>query len=199
MRRITLRRVNNCLLAAIILLNLYVIAGPFIPAITFWWQINHSQKTQQLSQQINHKTPASIIPVPADNRLIVPSMLIDQPILEGSIASTYATLDKGIWRWPNGSTPDKGSNTILIGHRFTYTNPRGVFYELDKIKIGDEIAIWWQGKEYLYKTTTISIVSPYDLDVLNQSPQAELTLYTCTPTWNPINRLIVVSQLENAQ
>ena len=124
-------------------------------------------------------------------------MLLDQPILDGPMRSRYAILNTGIWRWPLASTPDKGGNTVLIGHRFTYTNPRGVFYFLNKIAIGNEIGMFWGNHKYLYKVVTINVVSPTDTNIENNTPSPELTLFTCTPLWLPKDRLVVVANLES--
>lgn len=123
-------------------------------------------------------------------------MLLQTRIYEGPVSQTYKILDKGIWRWPLGSTPDKGGNTILIGHRFTYTNPRGIFYNLDKLKVGQEIGVIWNNKKYLYKVTDTKVVPPSATNILNQTSDSRLTLYTCTPTWNPKDRLVVTAILE---
>ena len=124
-------------------------------------------------------------------------MLLNQPILEGSVKDTYSILNHGIWRWPAGSTPDKGSNTILIGHRFTYTQPKGVLYYLNKVKMGDEIGLWWNNKQYVYKVTNISEVPPTQTSIEDPTPDARLTIFTCTPLWLPKDRLVVVAELEN--
>jgi sortase A len=112
------------------------------------------------------------------------------------VSQQYKTLDKGIWRWPRSSTPDKGGNTVFIGHRFTYTNPRGVFYFLNKIKLSDEIGVFWNNKKYLYKVTSVSQVPPNDTAIEDNTPQPELTLFTCTPLWLPKDRLVIVANLE---
>ena len=95
-----------------------------------------------------------------------------------------------------GRTPDRGGNTVLIGHRFTYTTPRGVFYYLNKVKLNDEIGLWWNNKEYLYRVSGIKEVKPTDTAVENATTQPQLTLFTCTPLWLPKDRLVVVAQLE---
>ncbi|HEY5442771.1 MAG TPA: sortase [Candidatus Saccharimonadales bacterium] len=187
-----LSRINNLLLALIILINGYIIAGPFVPGLLFHWQ-SHSGQRQALQRKIH--SPATSLP-PQPNAVIIPSMLLDQPILEGTIANQYKTLNNGIWRWPRGSTPDHGGNTVLIGHRFTYTNPRGVFYFLNKVKMGDEIGVVWNNKSYTYKVASINEVPPTDTAIENQSAQPELTLFTCTPLWLPKDRLVVVADLE---
>lgn len=189
-----LTKINNLLLCLIILINLYIIVAPLVPSVIFWWQSNHTNRKQALTTQIQHAKPSKSQP----NHIVIPSMLLNQPILEGPVSKQYAILDKGIWRWPDSSTPDKGGNTTLLGHRFTYTDPRGVFYFLNKVKMGDEIGMFWNSKEYLYKVSNISEVSPTDTAIENPTKDARLTLFTCTPLWLPKNRLVVVAELEHS-
>jgi LPXTG-site transpeptidase (sortase) family protein len=194
----TLHRTNNVLLTLIILVNLYVVLAPFTPALIFWYKTHQTSTRGTLNHIIAHPQQQATTSSPAalnQNSLVVPAMLLSTPILEGPVWKEYTTLNEGVWRWPNGSTPDKGGNTILIGHRFTYTDPRGIFYELNKVAVGDQMGIFWSGKEYLYAATTVSTVSPTQTDILQQTTQPELTLYTCTPTWNPRYRLVVVADL----
>jgi len=195
--RVSLSGINNFLLALIILVNGYIIVAPLLPSFIFSFQ-NHSGKQAQLTQKI-HPKHSTVPAVPQPNHIVIPSMQLDQPLLEGSVANQYKVLNQGIWRWPSSSTPDKGGNTVLIGHRYTYTNPRGVFYFLNKVKPGDEIGLWWNNKEYLYKVATVTQVPPNDAAIENQTTQPELTLFTCTPLWLPKDRLVVVANLENNQ
>lgn len=125
-------------------------------------------------------------------------MLLDQPILEGTIAQEYKVLDQGIWRYSKGSTPDKGGNTVLIGHRFTYTIPKGVFYYLNKVSIGDNIGVFWNQKEYLYTVDSINVVPPNDTAIEKNSSNSELTLFTCTPLALPKDRLVIVANLDSS-
>jgi len=196
---VKLSKINNVLLTLIILVNGYIILAPLLPAVIFWWDNRGGARVDQLTAEVH--APANAQPdakpaPPEPNHVIIPSMLLDQPIYDGPVSQTYSILDKGIWRWPNGSTPDKGGNTTLIGHRFTYTNPKGVFYYLNKVKIGDEIGVWWNNKKYVYKVATISEVPPTDTAIEDNTPDPELTVFTCTPLWLPKNRLVVVAKLE---
>ncbi len=188
---VKLSKINNLLLVLIILVNGYVIVAPAVPALIFGWQ-NHQGKQRQLTRAIH---PAKTNQ-PQPNHIIIPSMLLNQPILEGSIAQQYKVLNNGIWRFPHSSTPDKGGNTVLIGHRFTYTNPRGIFYFLNKVKVNDEIGVWWNNKEYSYKVVTVAEVRPTDTAIEANTTNPELTLFTCTPLWLPKDRLVIVAGLE---
>ncbi len=189
---------NNLLLGAIIVINAYVILTPIIPSLAFAIG-SHSGQRQALTNKIQHSLTetdgatnnASVTNQP--NSLIVPSMLLDQPILEGR--DTYAVLNKGILRVQTSSTPDKGGNTVLIGHRFTYSIPKGVFYHLDKLAVGDEIGITWNNKPYRYQVATVKVVPPTETSVQDATDNAQLTLYTCTTLLWPKDRLVVIARL----
>jgi len=185
-----LSKTNNVLLILIIAVNAYILASPFLPQAVFWVTSHDHKEVTKLQQQVHDPAPKQHQP----NRLTVPAMLLNEPIYDGT--DTYAELNKGIWRWPSGGTPDKVGNTILIGHRFTYTTPRGVFYLLDKVKIGDEIGLVWNDKKYIYKVNETKVVSPTQTNILAPTTKPTLTLYTCTPLWWPKQRLVVTASLE---
>jgi LPXTG-site transpeptidase (sortase) family protein len=195
--KLQLRTLNSILLVLIIVVNGYVIGAPLLPALIFNYE-KHGNRQSTLVRTIHDATSQTnkIALNNSPNSVIIPSMLLDQPILEGSIAQTYHILDQGIWRWPNGSTPDKGGNTVLIGHRFTYTNPKGVFYYLNKVAIGNQVGVFWNHQEYLYEVQKIEQVSPNDTAIEANTSNPELTLFTCTPLLLPKDRLVVVADLE---
>lgn len=198
--RVKLSRINTLLLALIILINGYIIIAPVIPIISFWWADHDGHRAAELHQQLHppKTVPSSAAPVNHENSVIIPSMLLDQPIHEGPVTQTYAILNKGIWRWPASSTPDKGSNTVILGHRFTYTQPKGVLYYLNKVKLNDEIGLWWNNKLYTYKVSDIREVDPSSASIENPTNDARLTIFTCTPLWLPHDRLVVVAELEKS-
>jgi LPXTG-site transpeptidase (sortase) family protein len=189
-----LNKINNLLLGLIIIINLYVIAAPLLPKLTFWWGNRGGTRQQELTRQIHKATRTPAVAQP--DSVTIPSMLLENsPIQEGR--DTYAELNKGVWHKWNTSTPDKGGNTVLLGHRFTYTNPRGVLYYLDKVREGDEIGLTWGGKHYLYKVASVQEVAPTDIAVEAPTTDPRLTIYTCTPLWLPHNRLVVTAKLES--
>jgi LPXTG-site transpeptidase (sortase) family protein len=195
-----LPRINNLLLVVVIFTNLYVIAVPFLPQLLFAID-KQTGKQQQLEAAIkpsnspSGSSGATTPPAEQGNRLIIPSMVLDQPVVEGT--NMYRALDQGVWRWPGGSTPDKGGNTVMLAHRFTYTLPKGVFYFLDKVKVGDDIGVTWNNKKYLYTVKQTKVVNPTQTEILNATTTPTLTLYTCTPLWLPKNRLVVVAELSS--
>jgi LPXTG-site transpeptidase (sortase) family protein len=189
-----LRRVNTILFTLIVIINVYVIAAPLLPQVTYWWNSHHTHKQAQLQQLISK--PRTVAPTPGPNRLIIPAMMLNQQTLEGPENDWFNLLYRGIWRWPGSSTPDKGGNTVFLSHRFSYTGPRGAFYYLNKLQVGDTIGVVWNHKTYTYNVVSSQTVPPTDTAIENNSPDAEITLFTCTPLWHPVDRLVVVAKLK---
>jgi LPXTG-site transpeptidase (sortase) family protein len=187
-----LSRVNTLLLVGIILVNGYIIAAPLAPMLTFWIQRHATNQLEQLADQLH--LPVSKTPYqPGDNRIIIPSMLLNAPINEGP---NLRAARSGTWHRPHTGSPERGGNTVVVAHRFTYTNPRGTFYYLDKVKVGDEIGVFWSGKRYLYKVSEVKTVPPTDTAIEAATGRPQLTLYTCTPLWLPKDRLVVIAKPE---
>lgn len=187
---ISLRRVNHVLFGLTLLIDCYIIAAPFLPGIVGAPVSASPATVTRLTQKVAARPQQS-----QPNQLIIPGIQLDQTIHEGQ--DTYGELAKGVWRWPGGSTPDQGSNTVLLGHRFTYTDPEGVFYFLDKIKVGDSLGLIWNNESYSYKVVNVSVVTPDHVEILKPTMQPTLTVYTCTPTWWPKDRLVITARLES--
>ncbi len=193
-----LHHVNNLLFTLVMLITLYLVAAPLLPQLTYWWDAHHSNRQAQLQRLIQRpRTSAQRNTAsPGPNSLIIPGMMLNAPTLEGPEGDWFDLLYKGIWRWPGSSTPDKGGNTVFLAHRFSYTGPRGAFYYLDKLKIGDDIGVVWNGKTYTYSVVSSQTVSATDTAIENNTTDARITLFTCTPLWHPVDRLVVVAKLK---
>ena len=181
-----LRTINDFLSVAVIVLALYVLAWPHLPNLA--WRAKHlSQPTAtELNQQAKAETPK----ISDQNTLSIPRLSLQQPVNEGA---NISALRNGTWRRPNTSTPEKGGNTVIVGHRLTYDGP-AVFYHLDKVQVGDPIVLYWQSKKYEYSVSEIKVVPPSEIAVESGTPDARLTLYTCTPLWSAKDRLVIVAK-----
>lgn len=182
---ITLRRFNNILGALLICLALYIIVWPFLPGLNWWVRHDIPLVSSITAPKVNVKQ------IPAENTLIVPALGMREKIFEGE---SVFTVNQGVWRRPQTSTPDQSSNTVLVGHRFTYTG-QSVFYNLDKVRNDDEIIIYWSGKAYTYKVDKISTVPPEAVEVEAPTDESILTLYTCAPLLTAKDRLVVTARL----
>lgn len=194
-----LRNINNFLLATILIFGFYIIISPYAPL--FFNKLNNPKNISIYDKipyessiaQANGLDSRKLKPTPKENRIIIPKMGLDSPILE---SENKEILDQGIWRRPNTSNPENGSNTVIVAHRFLYTktNKNDTFYFLDKLEENDLITVFWNGKDYNYKVKKVKVVEPEEISVENPSDKPILTLYTCTPILTAENRLVVIAE-----
>lgn len=198
-----LRRINFALLGLIVAVNLYTIALPFLPGLMYWLESQgETTITNSVPAYIKATQPASqgggTAPDPGQdcttNCLIVPRMMLNTTIYEGPVSDSFNLLKKGVWHLPFSVAPGESGNSVLAAHRFSYTGPRGLFYYLDKLKVGDEIGVDWNGTLHRYRVESSRTVPPTEVSVQQPTNDTRLTLYTCTPLFNPVNRLVVVAK-----
>ena len=138
---------------------------------------------------VTAKTASRDVVTTTHNKIIIPRMRVNTTILEGS---TESVLNKGLWRIPGTSNPAVGGNMVIAGHRYKWLPPSNkTFWDIDKLKVGDMIEVNWEGKRYLYRVSTISIVTPDRVDILNNTAESKLTLFTCTPKFSSKYRYVV--------
>ena len=184
---------NNVLSVVVMLLALYIIILPLLPNLQFWVKKTTHAYPQLVKQNLPDAPKQDKEVIPAENTLVVPGLGMQEVVYEGS---GPAALHKGVWHRPNTSNPTQGSNTVLVGHRFTYTQPEGVFYHLDKIKVGDSIVLYWNGEKYSYHVTKTFVVTADKVEIEAPTKEPLLTLYTCTPLWSAKDRLVIQAELE---
>ncbi len=191
-----LHSLNNVLTVIALTLGIYIIAVPFLPE--FRWRVKQvfnkpeASKVQITSNDSSASNNSSTQPISSDTWLDVPRLSLHTPIYT---SPSMSELNKGVWHIPGTSTPDKDGNTVVAGHRFTYTNPQGVFYFLDKLQINDRVTVDWRGTEYTYKVTKVFVVPPSDTSASAPTKVNTFTMYTCTPLLTAKNRLIVQAEL----
>lgn len=184
----SLKSINRSLLIIIIMINSFLLLAPLWPALTFAVQ-------SRLSKPIDLHLSAGSSQTSFDtsyNHLIVPRMKLDERIYDGTSEST---VHRGVWRRPNLFTPGQGNNTVMVGHRFTYSGA-SVFYHLDTLRPGDDVVVIYNQKVYVYRVDKSREVAPNDTTVEVPTTTERLTLYTCTPLGTLKNRLVVTAHLE---
>jgi sortase A len=134
--------------------------------------------------------------------LTIPKLgLEDVPV---PTADSQVALDReGIIRLKESGVPwEEGSNTFIVGHAlgFLWTRTSYVFYELNKLKPGDEIIAKDQAdNEYTFKVYDRVTVKPEDFWVTYPIPgKTTISLQTCTPIPTFENRLIIRGELEES-
>ena len=196
----SLRQFNNLLTAIILLLSLYMIAFPFLPYLELWKdQLSDNtggvRYSGLLANENGESDNSNLREPPDGNQLVLPTISLDEPIVVGD---DPGNIHRGAWHRPNTSTPNKGGNTVIVGHRFSYSDP-AIFYHLDKMTVGDTFAIWWEGKEYVYRIFQTRVVEATAIEIEDNTVEPIATVYTCTPVWTATDRLVIRGELLNPE
>jgi sortase A len=188
-----LRTLNTFLSYVVLVLGLYLVTSPFFPniALAISRARNSSEGFVYQSRLAGDVTDAELAEPPADNRLVIPQIYLDAAIHEGE---SIDTLNLGVWRRPQTSTPDKGGNTVFAAHRYMYSSGPNTFYHLDKLALGDRFMLFWEGVEHDYEVTEIKEVPASAVEIEEETSDDRITLFTCTPLWSAKRRLVVVAK-----
>ncbi|MBN2015706.1 sortase [Candidatus Dojkabacteria bacterium] len=183
------------LLGIMFVVGLYLVFYPFIPEIQYWL-LNKDREiypylTNLQEQQVDEGDFGGK-EIPDENRIVVPAIGVDMPIVEGGSENI---LNLGVWHRPGTGTPGN-NNMVLTGHRVGYAFlPEDIrnstsFYNLDKLEIGDFVIIYWQKIEYDYEIYDFEIVDRTETSIEGQDGEERLTLYTCHPIGRNDQRLV---------
>ena len=69
------------------------------------------------------------------------------------------------------------------------------FYDVDKLQRGDDIIIETVAGTFTYKMTAQLVVDPTDVQVVANTPDAELTLTSCNPKFSAEQRIVIKARL----
>lgn len=153
--------------------------------------------------------PGDTSTVTADDRLIIPRITVDVPIIWDAVASSQdslnAAMNKGV-AWFNvsqaHSRPGEKGNFALSGHSsndfFDNGDYKFIFAPLEKLQVGDPIYVNYQQKRYTYRVSSTKVVAPTDVSALTtDNSKPVITLITCTPLGTATNRLLVFADQVN--
>lgn len=142
----------------------------------------------------NTKTP--------NGAVVIPDLFLDEPVIynvdPNDSISYLSALKKGIAQASATRLPDSGG----LGYYFAHSsNPsfarqfNAVFYLLGKLKGGEPIILWHEGKDYHYTVYETKVTTPMDVSFLTaQYPAETIVLQTCWPPGTSLNRLLVFAR-----
>jgi sortase A len=129
-------------------------------------------------------------PVPpvggALDHMVIPAIGLDRYVVQGV---GEAELQMGPGHYPGTPLPGQLGNVAIAGHRTTFGAP---FFRLNELRPGDYVYLTdTRGVTWAYKVKEQWVVAPTDVAVVSPTPDAELTLTTCTPRFWATSRLVV--------
>lgn len=170
------------------LYTLVIAISPFISSQNI--NPKNNSTTQLISKTENKIT---------ENRLYIPKIDINLPYASGSAE----VMEHGAWwRKPENGNPKDGGNFVLSAHRFIMgltpqqTLRKSPFYNIDKLAVGDEIIIDYDGVRYAYTIKEKLSVKPEATEIEQRTTQSQLTLYSCTLGGANDGRDVLIAKLK---
>lgn len=129
--------------------------------------------------------PRERVPVVAIGRIEIPKIGLTHTVYEG-VALTV--VDVGPGHWPGTAMPGEVGNTVFAGHRVTRSHP---FRRVDELVGGDSIVLHTDAGAFTYRVTSIEVVRPDALWIVDQTPASTITLFACHPPGSAAYRIVV--------
>ena len=146
---------------------------------------------------------SSVAPT-TETQVIIPKINVQIPTDYSMTTTDEATiegaLENGIVHYPTTALPGQQGNAAFFGHSSNNIFNKGkykfAFVLLHLMVPGDTFYLSYNGKVYVYKVISKTVVDPSEVGVLNAIPgqSATATLITCDPPGTSLKRLIVVGQ-----
>ncbi len=172
--------------------------------------VNYVLETEEIDiedqkSSVSNAKNIIISPINKDFSVVIESInvnspvIIDVPIIDKS--AYLESLRLGVAHASFSDYPDEeGARVYLFAHSSTSFWELGryssVFNLLHKLKVGNEINLFYKGKRYIYQVENIQYKKDFDVDeTIYESIGPTLTLQTCHPPGTTLNRLIVTSSL----
>lgn len=155
-------------------------------------QPNEAEIPEHLRPQVQAYIAGLVIPTPGPEQALgirIEAIGVNAPIMQGD---GWEELRRGVGQHIGSANPGRPGNLVLTGHNDIYGE---VFRDLDKLEEGDEVIIYSANNSYTYVVTETQIVAPTDIEVMEPTPEATLTLISCYPYRIDNQRIVVFAEL----
>jgi sortase A len=136
--------------------------------------------------------------------VIIPKINVEIPVNYNETSTNENDIENdlegGVVHYPTTVLPGQVGNAAFFGHSsnniFNPGKYKFAFVLLHTLVPGDTFYLTYNGKVYVYKVISKTIVDPSDVSVLGPvaGQTATATLITCDPPGTSLHRLIVVGQ-----
>lgn len=144
------------------------------------------------SRPASSGTSARSAKAQSTGRIEIPAIGLNHLTYEGI---DLPTIDKGPSHWPGTPLPGERGNTVFPGHRTTHSRP---FFDMDKLKPGNEVTFTTPAGRFTYRVREIMIVGANDTWIVDDTPDATFTLMACHPKGSARQRIVAKGTLVSA-
>ena len=118
----------------------------------------------------------------ATSFLEIPSINLSVPLVVAPFTGNtwdFSSLDDAAGFLDDLPMPGQGSNAIIGAHSELDNRLPGPFYNLNHVKVNDEIIVTLKGTKYTYSVSKMWYVLPTDISPISPTRTDSLTLLTC--------------------
>lgn len=173
----------------------YTLFTVYSPFLATQFVDPHNNRTTQVLEKTAAKAQYP------ENRIYIPTIDVNIPYEAGGPEVLEL---KAWWRQPENGNPKEGGNFIIAAHRFQIgptpqrTINNSPFYNINRLKLGDDITIDYDGKRYEYSISDIFRVKPNQVEIEERTDQPRLTLYSCTLGGSFDGREVIIATPKSA-
>jgi len=153
-----------------------------------------------LAKAFNFKQIEVLTPQDPNFSIIIPKIGANAKVIanvDSANDKVYLNaLKQGVAQAEGTAFPGEGGHIFLFAHSTDYFWNVGtynaIFYLLNKLEVGDEVDLFFQGERYVYRVIGKEVVDPSQVQYLTRKTNREfLTLQTCWPLGTTLKRLLV--------
>jgi sortase A len=122
-------------------------------------------------------------------RIVIPSINVDAPVVRGD---DWESLQLGVGHHIGSANPGESSNMVLSAHNDIFGE---IFRYLSDMELEDEIIVHTATKAYRYRVRAKRIIEPTQVEVMDPTRKATVTLISCYPYLIDTQRIVVIGQL----
>ena len=123
-------------------------------------------------------------------RIQIPALHVDAPIVQGD---GWEQLKKGVGQHLGTGNPGERANLVFSAHNDIFGE---IFRDLERLNPGDLVIVYTNQRAYTYIVVDTKIVMPSAVEVMDNTPQATVTLISCHPYLKDTQRIVVIARLQ---
>jgi sortase A len=143
-------------------------------ALLTWSSVKFQTQQAKRLETLRQVTDKKSLAKPGDpfGEISIPRLGLSAIIAEGV---EERTLRHAVGHFPESSTPEGVGTVALAGHRDTFFRP------LANVRLHDLVMLETSHGKYQYEVVHTAVVAPQHIEVVQSSPESDLTLVTCYP------------------
>lgn len=155
---------------------------------------NEAEIPENLRPFVQSAGPVDIpTPGPAQARSIFIPRIWNSPapVVQGD---GWEQLKKGVGQHLGTANPGQRGNLVLSAHNDIFGE---LFRDLDRLQPGDDIVVASSSRDFTYRVTGMKIVEPTEVEVMEPTNKATVTLISCYPYLVDNKRIVVFAELQD--